>query len=1360
MPRPPPGPPGTARLLLSLVVVSILGFGGCQLKDPHLVLEVRDDNAKAGGTTTLRVYHDFWETKIDFGDENFPSRMTLFTEQAGRKVLLWVDALDAGGATLARGNALVAFPASGTGSATVYLLAACGSSGEGDECAHGDTTIGTGRCRAGACVVERCGNGFVEGSEQCDDANIFDDDRCLSDCSNNICGDGNLNLIDETCDDGNEIDGDGCAGDCSKNEACGDGFVDAAAGEECDDGNENPYDACNSPPSTTDPEACRHRVWKPLVIAGTGKSNGDARRHRFRAPSSVAVSPQGDRIFVVDYADRRVLQLTRDDVFFDGTGTFPPYRVVSVAGTGESGFSGDGGIAGAASFVGPTDVAVDGVGSVYIVDRDATCVRRADVNLRISTVAGKCVVSGEIGSSLTDPIAAAVDGQGNLYIADYGGGFIHRIDANTRAQTAIAGGGGTDPTLNPMPTDALLAGPVGVGFDSTTGAVVFADRSMVCTLDCDYELHLYQFDPNDPTLGLVELTAGPTIGGVYIPEMCPTTTCERHDPTKLPVGITVDESGQILFSDPLGNRIYSTSMFGWTTHVAGSGTAVSTGDYGAPLDAGIWSPGGLAYHPQIGLLVADANGKNIRIMDILVGNVIDSLAGRSPPPVGEYSIATSAPFSLRSVDALGHGGLAVGAPDPILNLPEILVANANEHHVRRIAAPTDYVETIAGTGVQCLTDDLLAACGDGGAARTSRIGQVAGLDRTPSGDLIFAEAISGRVRRLIPAPDGTFAIDTLLDNVPTPLVSPSDLKIDSAGDYAYVYSENAIGRIDLLDGSYEKVAGNATCGGADCGDGGPALDAGIGRIGVLMIRANGDILVSDSEFNRVRLIFPDPGGTGEFLIEAYAGAFGACAASTPAACGDGGGALGVDFVTPFGLAEDLLGRVYIADPATGWVWRVDTDDSIHWVAGNGDTGEPSGDGGLATDATLGAPVRLAIQQSPVWGELLLIFAQHSLGSGLDYRASIRGLATDDSAGPQLIISVAGEILASGNARIDRSSFESPVAVVPTTSPYLWLVSDPPTGQIRMVELAIVPGAVRTIIGYPGGISNQPTNARFFRLLQGPTGLAWNPNALSVYISERDAHVIQQVDLSSLSIAILAGVFQLPGNQDNTMLGSQFRSPSGLAIDETNQILYVADTGNHVVRAIDLANDMVATLAGQAGIRGFGGDAGVPTDAVLNAPEALAIGPDGNIFIADTGNNRIRVSTPYVSDSGSPPVDTPVIDTIVGDGVASSSGRGVDTPRGISRDSIGNMYFTSRTTVRMLPYVMAIADSGPGGPARFDDPITIYGTQQPSLTFPELATKCLSGTTVLSDPVIGDWVLVLDACTGLVITLQPTITANL
>ena len=182
----------------------------------------------------------------------------------------------------------------------------------------------------------------------------------------------------------------------------------------------------------------------------------------------------------------------------------------------------------------------------------------------------------------------------------------------------------------------------------------------------------------------------------------------------------------------------------------------------------------------------------------------------------------------------------------------------------------------------------------------------------------------------------------------------------------------------------------------------------------------------------------------------------------------------------------------------------------------------------------------------------------------------------------------------------------------------------------------------------------------------------------------------------------------------------------------------------MIRVVDLSGGVVsatvATVAGTPATLGYFGDRGPARSALLYQPEAVTRCPNGDLFIADTGNNRVRRVHRIGTDD--------IITTVLGDGTAASSGEGfpawtfpVEEPRGLACDAFGNLYVTSTETVRMLP----ATDAGVGdGDGRVE---TIYGGP-PRDTFPASVSGCLTGLVVVDSKTIR----ITDACAGLLVEL--------
>jgi hypothetical protein len=176
------------------------------------------------------------------------------------------------------------------------------------------------------------------------------------------------------------------------------------------------------------------------TVAGTGIAgyNGDgipATTAELFAPRAVAVDNHGD-VFIADAANNRVREVT-------AAGT-----ILTVAGTGTSGYSGDGGLATAAKLSGPRAVAVDSSGNLFIADANNNVIRKVTASTgTISTIAGTGTAgfNGDgipaTSAQLNFPQAVVLDNSGNLFIADKFNQRIRKVTAGTGTISTIAGNG-------------------------------------------------------------------------------------------------------------------------------------------------------------------------------------------------------------------------------------------------------------------------------------------------------------------------------------------------------------------------------------------------------------------------------------------------------------------------------------------------------------------------------------------------------------------------------------------------------------------------------------------------------------------------------------------------------------------------------------------------------------------------------------------------------------------------------------------------------------------------------------------------------------------------------------------------------
>jgi len=190
---------------------------------------------------------------------------------------------------------------------------------------------------------------------------------------------------------------------------------------------------------------------------GAGGDGGPATQAQLGFPSGIAVDAAGN-LYIADTDNSRVRKVDLNGI------------ITTVAGTGEHGYSGDGGPATQAELGFPSDIAVDAAGNLYIADPNNSRVRKVDSRGIISTFAGNGHrgFSGDGGPATKaqlEPVGVAVDAAGNVYIADIGNFRIRRIDKTGTIRT-IAGTGSAQYGGDGGPATKAGINPIGVAIDS------------------------------------------------------------------------------------------------------------------------------------------------------------------------------------------------------------------------------------------------------------------------------------------------------------------------------------------------------------------------------------------------------------------------------------------------------------------------------------------------------------------------------------------------------------------------------------------------------------------------------------------------------------------------------------------------------------------------------------------------------------------------------------------------------------------------------------------------------------------------------------------------------------------------------
>src|SRR5262249_23483311 len=247
------------------------------------------------------------------------------------------------------------------------------------------------------------------------------------------------------------------------------------------------------------------------------------------------------------------------------------------------------------------------------------------------------------------------------------------------------------------------------------------------------------------------------------------------------------------------------------------------------------------------------------------------------------------------------------------------------------------------------------------------------------------------------------------------------------------------------------------------------------------------------------------------------------------------------------------------------------------------------------------------------------------------------------------------------------------------------------------------GVISTIAGRPGqsgysGDGGPATSAS----LNFPIGVAVD-NAGNIYICDNAtqsliSYRIRKVTASTGIISTIAGIGSGGFSGDGgPATGAQLNNPQNVAVDQDGNV-YIADIGNHRIRKATASTGTISTVAGN-GVAGFGGDGGPATAAQLNQPNNVSVDKDGNLIICDSGNFRIRKVT--IADGK--------ISTVVGKGQSGFGGDGgpatealINVPVGAIVDPGGNLYFSDRgnNRVRKVTAATGVINTiaGVGAPA--------------------------------------------------------------
>jgi hypothetical protein len=763
----------------------------------------------------------------------------------------------------------------------------------------------------------------------------------------------------------------------------------------------------------------------------------------------------------------------------------------------------------------------------------------------------------------------------------------------------------------------------------------------------------------------------------YIGDNAQASSAELSTPNR----VAVDGFGNIYISDNANARVRKVNIAtGVITTVAGNGTAGYNGDNGLATSAEI-SPNGVAADAFGNVYIADAGNSRVRKVTASTG-IITTVAGNGTAgSTGDSGLATSAELNTPSGVALDTSG-------------NIYIADSAANRIRKVTVGTGVITTVAGNGTSGYT-------GDGAAATSAELAAPAGVALDTSGNIYIADYSNNVVRKVtlssgyISTVAGTAASGYSGDGAAATsakLKNPTGVALDSSGNIYIADSKNYVVRLVTISSGFISTFAGTHVNGYS-GDGGVPSSAQLSAAGGIAVDGINNLYIADVGNNVIRrvganTIFTSPavgtsaaaqnvliqttaaetissitaqtsyGGKQEFTVGTITGC------STNGTTSNSSGTTCVVPITfnpaypalrlvplivvtgtgtsRFGLSGYGLGPLAVLYPGI-----------ISSVAGTGTAGY-TGDGGAATGAEINNPLDVAVDSAENF--YIADYANDIVRKVAASTGNISTVAGDGTLGHT------GD---GGPATAAELYNPSGLGIDAAGNIY---IADKRNWRIRKVTVATgiisTVAGVLTMQGYTGD-GGPATSAE----LNAPSGAIKFDLLGNLYFADGGACVVRKVNTTTGIINTIAGNGTCGETGDGGLAtAAELYGPSISDVD-INGNFYIVEYNGSRVRKVTASTGIITTVAGN-GTLGFTGDGGAATSAELKLPTNMALDTAGNIYIADSGNNRIR----YVNNSNG------LISTIAGKGSAAYSGDGaaatsaaINAPTGIILDGTDNLW---------------------------------------------------------------------------------------
>ena len=653
-----------------------------------------------------------------------------------------------------------------------------------------------------------------------------------------------------------------------------------------------------------------------------------------------------------------------------------------------------------------------------------------------------------------------------------------------------------------------------------------------------------------------------------------------------------------------------------------------SGGDGIGTSASFASPKGIATDSFGNIYVADAMNNKIR--KITPTGVVTTLAGggmNMGPNMGQDGTGSAASFS-------NPQGIAVD------RFGTVYVADTMNNKIRKIT-PAGVVTTLAGGSMN--GGGMGGQDGTGSAASFS---SPQGIAADRFGTVYVADTMNNKIRKITPMGVVTTLAGGGMNMGPNmgqdgtgsaaSFSNPQGIAVDGNGTvYVADTMNNKIRKITPA-GVVTTLAGGGSEMGGTIGQDGTGTAATFSRPAGISVDGSGNLYVCDRDSNKIRKITP----TG--VVTTIAGG-----SMNGGGMGQDGAGTTASFSGPEGVAVDGAGNIYVADTMNSKIRKITSLNTINQIAAGGEHSLAL----LADGTVIG------------WGKN-------------DYRQAVReswygtlNNAVQIAAGDRHSIALKddGTVVAWG----DNSQGQAPNGWEQSISSLNKIIQVAAGGNH---SLALKSDG--TLVVWGTNVSGQTSIPVGYALasFKNPQGVAVDSSG-NVYVADPSNNKIRKITSTGV-VTTLAGSGEY-GSVDGTGTAASFSGPAGVAVDSSGNV-YVADEGNHRIRKITPVG-VVTTLAGGGG-NSWGGFAdGTGTAASFSSPAGVAVDGNGNVYVADSMNHRIRKITP-----------AGVVTTLAGGGGnwwgGFADGQGADAsflyPLSVAVDGSGNVYVADNSNLRI------------------------------------------------------------------------------